>query len=105
MTREKAIKAVREIIEDLKDKKIEDLIDDRFLTTTFEECTLADLDLDSLDVTELLLGLEDKFLILLPEQKIEDINWSGSGWDKVKISEIIDMVIKEVERDEWCPKI
>lgn len=103
MTREEAVKAVREIIEDLKDKKIEDLIDDLVLTTPFEECTVGDLDLDSLDVTELLLGLEDKFMILLPEQKIEDINWSGSGWDKVKISEIIDMVMEEVERDGWNP--
>lgn len=103
MTREEAVKAVREIIEDLKDKKIEDLIDDLVLTTTFEECTVGDLDLDSLDVTELLLGLEEKLLILLPEQKIEDINWSGSGWDKVKISEIVDMVMEEVERDGWNP--
>lgn len=96
MTREEAVKAVREIIEDLKDNKIEDLIDDLVLTTTFEECTVGDLDLDSLDVAELLLGLEEKLLILLPEQKIEDINWSGSGWDKVKISEIIDMVMEEI---------
>lgn len=94
MTREEAVKAVREIIEDLKDKKIEDLIDDLVLTTTFEECTVGDLDLDSLDVTELILWLEDKFMILLPEQKIEDIKWSSSGWDKVKISEIVDMVME-----------
>ena len=50
---------------------------------TFEARFKEDLDADSLDLVELVMGLEERFDISVPEEDLEGVNTVGQAVDMV----------------------
>ena len=48
------------------------------------EASFADLDADSLDVVQLVMELEDKFGIEIPEEELKDVATVGQALDLVQ---------------------
>jgi acyl carrier protein len=42
-----------------------------------------DLDADSLDLVELIMGLEEEFDVVVPEEELEGVNTVGQAYDLV----------------------
>jgi len=75
MERETAFNAVREIAVDVLAIDAAKLRE----STTFRD----DLDADSLDLVELVMGLEERFDISLPEEDLEDVRTVADAVDLV----------------------
>jgi acyl carrier protein len=71
-----------EVLEAVRDSAVELLKVDRDKVT--EDAAFGDdLDADSLDLTELVMALEDRFGIEVPEDDLEDVRTVGNAVDLV----------------------
>jgi acyl carrier protein len=75
MEREEALSALREVAVDVLSVEPDDVVE----TARFKE----DLDADSLDLVELVMGLEERFDISVPEEELEDVTTVGQAVDLV----------------------
>lgn len=75
MERSTVLDAVREASVELLDVTPDQVVEDAEFG--------ADLEADSLDLTELVMALEDKFGIEVPEEQLEDVKTVGSAVDLV----------------------
>jgi len=75
MEREDALAALREVAVEVLSVEPEAVTED----ARFKE----DLDADSLDLVELVMGLEERFDISVPEEDLEDVTTVGQAVDLV----------------------
>jgi len=80
MEREEALSALREVAVDVLSVEPDTVIE----TARFKE----DLDADSLDLVELVMGLEERFDIEVPEEDLENVATVGQA---------VDLVLSKVE--------
>jgi acyl carrier protein len=83
MEREEALSALREVAVDVLSVEPDDVVE----TARFKE----DLDADSLDLVELVMGLEERFDISVPEEDLESVATVGQA---------VDLVMSKVEAKE-----
>jgi acyl carrier protein len=69
-----------EVFEQLRDATVTVLGVDRDAVTE-EARFFADLDADSLDLVELVMALEEKFDVSIPEEELDGINTVGNALD------------------------
>ena len=75
MEREEALSALREVAVDVLSVEPDQVKED----ARFKE----DLDADSLDLVELVMGLEERFDIAVPEEDLENVTTVGQAVDLV----------------------
>ena len=75
MERDEALTAIREVAVEVLSVQPEAVVE----TARFAE----DLDADSLDLVELVMGLEERFDISVPEEDLEDVATVGHAVDLV----------------------
>ena len=75
MEREEAISALREVAVEVLSVEPDQVVEE----ARFKE----DLDADSLDLVELVMGLEERFDISVPEEDLEDVTTVGQAVDLV----------------------
>ena len=75
MEREEALVALREVAVEVLSVDANAVLED----ARFKE----DLDADSLDLVELIMGLEERFDITVPEEDLEDVTTVGQALDLV----------------------
>jgi acyl carrier protein len=75
MQREDAVVALREVAVEVLSVEPDAVTED----ARFKE----DLDADSLDLVELVMGLEERFDISVPEEDLEDVTTVGNAVDLV----------------------
>jgi acyl carrier protein len=75
MEREEAISALREVAVEVLSVEPDQVVE----TSRFKE----DLDADSLDLVELVMGLEERFDISVPEEDLESVATVGQAVDLV----------------------
>ena len=75
MEREEALSALREVAVEVLSVEPDQVVE----TSRFKE----DLDADSLDLVELVMGLEERFDISVPEEDLEDVATVGHAVDLV----------------------
>ncbi|HEX5587146.1 MAG TPA: acyl carrier protein [Acidimicrobiia bacterium] len=80
MEREEALSALREVAVDVLSVEPDTVTE----TARFKE----DLDADSLDLVELVMGLEERFDISVPEEDLENVATVGQA---------VDLVLSKVE--------
>ena len=80
MEREEALSALREVAVDVLSVEPDTVVE----TARFKE----DLDADSLDLVELVMGLEERFDISVPEEDLENVATVGNA---------VDLVLAKVE--------
>ena len=80
MEREEALSALREVAVDVLSVEPDTVVED----ARFKE----DLDADSLDLVELVMGLEERFDISVPEEDLENVATVGQA---------VDLVLSKVE--------
>ncbi|MET0628438.1 MAG: acyl carrier protein [Acidimicrobiia bacterium] len=80
MEREEALSALREVAVDVLSVEPDTVTE----TARFKE----DLDADSLDLVELVMGLEERFDISVPEEDLENVGTVGQA---------VDLVLAKVE--------
>ena len=83
MEREEALSALREVAVDVLSVEPDSVVE----TARFKE----DLDADSLDLVELVMGLEERFDISGPEEDLESVATVGQA---------VDLVMSKVEAKE-----
>jgi len=83
MEREEALSALREVAVDVLSVEPDQVKED----ARFKE----DLDADSLDLVELVMGLEERFDISVPEEDLENVATVGQA---------VDLVLAKVEAKE-----
>jgi acyl carrier protein len=83
MEREEALSALREVAVDVLSVEPDSVVE----TARFKE----DLDADSLDLVELVMGLEERFDISVPEEDLESVATVGQA---------VDLVMSKVEAKE-----
>jgi acyl carrier protein len=83
MEREEALSALREVAVDVLSVEPDTVVE----TARFKE----DLDADSLDLVELVMGLEERFDISVPEEDLESVATVGQA---------VDLVMSKVEAKE-----
>jgi acyl carrier protein len=83
MDREEALSALREVAVDVLSVEPDTVVE----TARFKE----DLDADSLDLVELVMGLEERFDISVPEEDLESVATVGQA---------VDLVLGKVEAKE-----
>jgi acyl carrier protein len=69
-----------EVFEQLKDATVTVLGVDRDAVTE-QARFFADLDADSLDLVELVMALEERFDVTIPEEELDGINTVGNALD------------------------
>ncbi len=75
MEREEALSALREVAVEVLSVEPDQVVE----TSRFKE----DLDADSLDLVELVMGLEERFDISVPEEDLENVGTVGQAVDLV----------------------
>ena len=75
MERDEALSALREVAVDVLSVEPDAVVED----AKFKE----DLDADSLDLVELVMGLEERFDISVPEEDLENVGTVGQAVDLV----------------------
>ena len=70
----------KEVFEQLRDATVTVLGVDRDAVTE-EARFFADLDADSLDLVELVMALEERFDVSIPEEELDGINTVGNALD------------------------
>jgi acyl carrier protein len=75
MEREEALSALREVAVEVLSVEPDQVTED----ARFKE----DLDADSLDLVELVMGLEERFDIAVPEEDLENVTTVGQAVDLV----------------------
>ena len=75
MEREEAISALREVAVEVLSVEPDQVVEE----ARFKE----DLDADSLDLVELVMGLEERFDISVPEEDLENVGTVGQAVDLV----------------------
>ena len=75
MERDEALSALREVAVDVLSVEPDAVVED----AKFKE----DLDADSLDLVELVMGLEERFDISVPEDDLENVGTVGQAVDLV----------------------
>ena len=75
MDRSNALEAVREVATEVLSVEADQVVE----TARFKE----DLDADSLDLVELVMGLEERFDIQVPEEDLEGVTTIGHAVDLV----------------------
>jgi acyl carrier protein len=75
MEREEVVVALREVAVDVLSVDADAVVED----ARFKE----DLDADSLDLVELVMGLEERFDISVPEEDLENVGTIGQAVDLV----------------------
>jgi len=75
MERDEVLAALREVAVEVLSVEPEQVVED----ARFKE----DLDADSLDLVELVMGLEERFDIEVPEEDLEDVTTIGQAVDLV----------------------
>jgi acyl carrier protein len=75
MEREEALSALREVAVEVLSVDPDTVVEE----ARFKE----DLDADSLDLVELVMGLEERFDISVPEEDLEDVGTVGQAVDLV----------------------
>ena len=75
MEREEALSALREVAVEVLSVEPDQVVE----TSRFKE----DLDADSLDLVELVMGLEERFDIQVPEEDLEGVTTVGQAVDLV----------------------
>ena len=75
MEREEALSALREVAVEVLSVEPDQVVE----TSRFKE----DLDADSLDLVELVMGLEERFDISVPEEDLENVGTVGPAVDLV----------------------
>jgi acyl carrier protein len=75
MERDEAIGVLREVAVEILSVEPDQVTED----ARFKE----DLDADSLDLVELVMGLEERFDISVPEEELEDVTTVGQAVDVV----------------------
>ena len=75
MEREEAISALREVAVEVLSVEPDQVVEE----ARFKE----DLDADSLDLVELVMGLEERFDISVPEEDLEGVTTVGQAVDMV----------------------
>ncbi len=75
MERDEALAALREVAVEVLSVEPDTVVED----ARFKE----DLDADSLDLVELVMGLEERFDISVPEEDLEDVGTVGQAVDLV----------------------
>ena len=75
MEREEAISALREVAVEVLSVEPDQVVEE----ARFKEA----LDADSLDLVELVMGLEERFDISVPEEDLEDVTTVGQAVDLV----------------------
>ena len=75
MEREEALSALREVAVEVLSVEPDQVVE----TSRFKE----DLDADSLDLVELVMGLEERFDISVPEEDLENVATVGQAVDLV----------------------
>jgi acyl carrier protein len=75
MERDEALGVLREVAVEILDVEPDKVTDG----ARFKE----DLDADSLDLVELVMGLEERFDISVPEEELEDVTTVGQAVDLV----------------------
>jgi acyl carrier protein len=83
MEHEEALSALREVAVDVLSVEPDTVVE----TARFKE----DLDADSLDLVELVMGLEERFDISVPEEDLESVATVGQA---------VDLVLGKVEAKE-----
>ncbi len=83
MEREEALSALREVAVDVLSVEPDSVVEE----ARFKE----DLDADSLDLVELVMGLEERFDISVPEEDLENVATVGQA---------VDLVMSKVEAKE-----
>jgi acyl carrier protein len=83
MEREEALSALREVAVDVLSVEPDSVVE----PARFKE----DLDADSLDLVELVMGLEERFDISVPEEDLESVATVGQA---------VDLVMSKVEAKE-----
>jgi acyl carrier protein len=83
LEREEALSALREVAVDVLSVEPDTVVE----TARFKE----DLDADSLDLVELVMGLEERFDISVPEEDLESVATVGQA---------VDLVLGKVEAKE-----
>ena len=83
MERDEALTAIREVAVEVLSVQPESVVE----TARFAE----DLDADSLDLVELVMGLEERFDISVPEEDLESVATVGQA---------VDLVMSKVEAKE-----
>jgi acyl carrier protein len=73
MEREEAISALREVAVEVLSVEPDQVVE----SSRFKE----DLDADSLDLVELVMALEEKFDVSIPEEDLDGINTVGNALD------------------------
>jgi acyl carrier protein len=79
MERDEALSALREVAVDILSVDPDQVVE----TARFKE----DLDADSLDLVELVMGLEERFDISVPEEDLENVATVGQAVDLVLAKE------------------
>ncbi len=80
MEREEALAVIRDVAVEVLSVEPDAVVED----ARFKE----DLDADSLDLVELVMGLEERFDISVPEEDLEDVTTVGQA---------VDLVIKKAD--------
>ena len=75
MERDEALAALREVAVEVLSVEPDSVVEE----ARFKE----DLDADSLDLVELVMGLEERFDISVPEEDLEDVGTVGQAVDLV----------------------
>ena len=75
MEREEALSALREVAVEVLSVEPDQVVEE----SRFKE----DLDADSLDLVELVMGLEERFDISVPEEDLENVGTVGQAVDLV----------------------
>ena len=75
MEREEALSALREVAVEVLSVEPDQVVE----SSRFKE----DLDADSLDLVELVMGLEERFDISVPEEDLENVGTVGQAVDLV----------------------
>ncbi len=75
MEREEALSVIREVAEEILSVQPDQVTED----ARFKE----DLDADSLDLVELVMGLEERFDVSIPEEDLEGVTTVGQAVDLV----------------------
>jgi acyl carrier protein len=83
MEREEALSALREVAVEVLSVEPDEVVE----ASRFKE----DLDADSLDLVELVMGLEERFDISVPEEDLESVATVGQA---------VDLVLGKVEAKE-----
>ena len=84
MEREEAISALREVAVEVLSVEPDQVVEE----ARFKE----DLDADSLDLVELVMGLEERFDISVPEEDLENVATVGQA---------VDLVMAKVAAKAW----